>query len=144
MIRRPPRSTHCISSAASDVYKRQDRALETRENQEGSEFIPNRQDSEQPGIYKHGDHFHVGESPKNILNSNLQEHTQDQQQSQKQQQQPMQQPDQQVQLQQQQHPLQQQQNFQAQTQQQQQQVVGQQQPQFQQQCQVQQPIVQNK
>eukprot|EP00825_Cyclidium_porcatum_P032687 TRINITY_DN3489_c0_g1_i2.p2 TRINITY_DN3489_c0_g1~~TRINITY_DN3489_c0_g1_i2.p2 ORF type:complete len:102 (-),score=23.54 TRINITY_DN3489_c0_g1_i2:50-355(-) len=23
MIRRPPRSTHCISSAASDVYKRQ-------------------------------------------------------------------------------------------------------------------------
>ena len=24
MIRRPPRSTHCISSAASDVYKRQD------------------------------------------------------------------------------------------------------------------------
>ena len=25
MIRRPPRSTHCISSAASDVYKRQSR-----------------------------------------------------------------------------------------------------------------------
>ena len=25
MIRRPPRSTHCISSAASDVYKRQGR-----------------------------------------------------------------------------------------------------------------------
>eukprot|EP00975_Prorocentrum_lima_P024059 5062021-Prorocentrum_lima.AAC.1 len=24
MIRRPPRSTHCISSAAPDVYKRQD------------------------------------------------------------------------------------------------------------------------
>ncbi len=24
MIRRPPRSTHCISSAASSVYKRQD------------------------------------------------------------------------------------------------------------------------
>eukprot|EP00825_Cyclidium_porcatum_P027542 TRINITY_DN2965_c0_g1_i2.p2 TRINITY_DN2965_c0_g1~~TRINITY_DN2965_c0_g1_i2.p2 ORF type:complete len:152 (-),score=35.30 TRINITY_DN2965_c0_g1_i2:65-520(-) len=24
MIRRPPRSTHCISSAASDVYKRQE------------------------------------------------------------------------------------------------------------------------
>ena len=23
MIRQPPRSTHCISSAASDVYKRQ-------------------------------------------------------------------------------------------------------------------------
>ena len=23
MIRRPPKSTHCISSAASDVYKRQ-------------------------------------------------------------------------------------------------------------------------
>eukprot|EP00825_Cyclidium_porcatum_P004943 TRINITY_DN12359_c0_g1_i1.p3 TRINITY_DN12359_c0_g1~~TRINITY_DN12359_c0_g1_i1.p3 ORF type:complete len:100 (+),score=18.58 TRINITY_DN12359_c0_g1_i1:61-360(+) len=23
MLRRPPRSTHCISSAASDVYKRQ-------------------------------------------------------------------------------------------------------------------------
>ena len=27
MIRRPPRSTHCISSAASDVYKRQERAI---------------------------------------------------------------------------------------------------------------------
>eukprot|EP00826_Nyctotherus_ovalis_P055277 TRINITY_DN7327_c0_g1_i16.p1 TRINITY_DN7327_c0_g1~~TRINITY_DN7327_c0_g1_i16.p1 ORF type:complete len:117 (+),score=11.74 TRINITY_DN7327_c0_g1_i16:24-353(+) len=27
MIRRPPRSTHCISSAASDVYKRQMLAL---------------------------------------------------------------------------------------------------------------------
>eukprot|EP00826_Nyctotherus_ovalis_P021132 TRINITY_DN16762_c0_g1_i1.p2 TRINITY_DN16762_c0_g1~~TRINITY_DN16762_c0_g1_i1.p2 ORF type:complete len:117 (-),score=44.75 TRINITY_DN16762_c0_g1_i1:392-712(-) len=26
MIRRPPRSTHCISSAASDVYKRQVRS----------------------------------------------------------------------------------------------------------------------
>ena len=26
MIRRPPRSTHCISSAASDVYKRQKQA----------------------------------------------------------------------------------------------------------------------
>ena len=25
MIRRPPRSTHCISSAASDVYKRQNK-----------------------------------------------------------------------------------------------------------------------
>ena len=25
MVRRPPRSTHCISSAASDVYKRQQR-----------------------------------------------------------------------------------------------------------------------
>ena len=37
MIRRPPRSTHCISSAASDVYKRQvvDGAIDTdfiREN----------------------------------------------------------------------------------------------------------------
>eukprot|EP00825_Cyclidium_porcatum_P043269 TRINITY_DN6098_c0_g1_i5.p1 TRINITY_DN6098_c0_g1~~TRINITY_DN6098_c0_g1_i5.p1 ORF type:complete len:401 (+),score=117.11 TRINITY_DN6098_c0_g1_i5:721-1923(+) len=28
MIRRPPRSTHCISSAASDVYKRQDEQYE--------------------------------------------------------------------------------------------------------------------
>ena len=27
MIRRPPRSTHCISSAASDVYKRQIEAI---------------------------------------------------------------------------------------------------------------------
>eukprot|EP00826_Nyctotherus_ovalis_P001518 TRINITY_DN10244_c0_g4_i2.p1 TRINITY_DN10244_c0_g4~~TRINITY_DN10244_c0_g4_i2.p1 ORF type:complete len:419 (+),score=78.83 TRINITY_DN10244_c0_g4_i2:25-1257(+) len=27
MIRRPPRSTHCISSAASDVYKRQNREI---------------------------------------------------------------------------------------------------------------------
>ena len=31
MIRRPPRSTHCISSAASDVYKRQiDDSLEVK------------------------------------------------------------------------------------------------------------------
>eukprot|EP00825_Cyclidium_porcatum_P050931 TRINITY_DN9206_c0_g1_i3.p3 TRINITY_DN9206_c0_g1~~TRINITY_DN9206_c0_g1_i3.p3 ORF type:complete len:117 (-),score=18.10 TRINITY_DN9206_c0_g1_i3:6-356(-) len=30
MIRRPPRSTHCISSAASDVYKRQAYADEPR------------------------------------------------------------------------------------------------------------------
>ena len=29
MIRRPPRSTHCISSAASDVYKRQVHAHES-------------------------------------------------------------------------------------------------------------------
>ena len=28
MIRRPPRSTRALSSAASDVYKRQDRYLE--------------------------------------------------------------------------------------------------------------------
>eukprot|EP00826_Nyctotherus_ovalis_P022676 TRINITY_DN1752_c0_g2_i2.p1 TRINITY_DN1752_c0_g2~~TRINITY_DN1752_c0_g2_i2.p1 ORF type:complete len:138 (-),score=10.85 TRINITY_DN1752_c0_g2_i2:781-1158(-) len=27
MIRRPPRSTHCISSAASDVYKRQEQSV---------------------------------------------------------------------------------------------------------------------
>eukprot|EP00826_Nyctotherus_ovalis_P050664 TRINITY_DN6242_c0_g1_i9.p1 TRINITY_DN6242_c0_g1~~TRINITY_DN6242_c0_g1_i9.p1 ORF type:complete len:128 (+),score=33.09 TRINITY_DN6242_c0_g1_i9:22-384(+) len=30
MIRRPPRSTHCISSAASDVYKRQDMKAEAK------------------------------------------------------------------------------------------------------------------
>jgi len=30
MIRRPPRSTHCISSAASDVYKRQANKLGAR------------------------------------------------------------------------------------------------------------------
>ena len=30
MIRRPPRSTHCISSAASDVYKRQVQELAKR------------------------------------------------------------------------------------------------------------------
>eukprot|EP00826_Nyctotherus_ovalis_P052842 TRINITY_DN6778_c0_g1_i4.p1 TRINITY_DN6778_c0_g1~~TRINITY_DN6778_c0_g1_i4.p1 ORF type:complete len:332 (-),score=67.39 TRINITY_DN6778_c0_g1_i4:273-1244(-) len=34
MIRRPPRSTHCISSAASDVYKRQVLLLAVRENEE--------------------------------------------------------------------------------------------------------------
>jgi len=32
MIRRPPRSTHCISSAASDVYKRQERREATEED----------------------------------------------------------------------------------------------------------------
>jgi len=31
MIRRPPRSTHCISSAASDVYKRQYLYFSSRE-----------------------------------------------------------------------------------------------------------------
>ena len=31
MIRRPPRSTHCISSAASDVYKRQAPALNSKQ-----------------------------------------------------------------------------------------------------------------
>eukprot|EP00826_Nyctotherus_ovalis_P026242 TRINITY_DN2051_c0_g1_i1.p1 TRINITY_DN2051_c0_g1~~TRINITY_DN2051_c0_g1_i1.p1 ORF type:complete len:253 (+),score=75.79 TRINITY_DN2051_c0_g1_i1:25-759(+) len=31
MIRRPPRSTHCISSAASDVYKRQEEKKEEQE-----------------------------------------------------------------------------------------------------------------
>ena len=29
MLRRPKRSTHCISSAASDVYKRQAKGIET-------------------------------------------------------------------------------------------------------------------
>eukprot|EP00826_Nyctotherus_ovalis_P007009 TRINITY_DN1171_c0_g2_i1.p1 TRINITY_DN1171_c0_g2~~TRINITY_DN1171_c0_g2_i1.p1 ORF type:complete len:243 (-),score=72.62 TRINITY_DN1171_c0_g2_i1:162-857(-) len=33
MIRRPPRSTHCISSAASDVYKRQVNAHSQRQQQ---------------------------------------------------------------------------------------------------------------
>ena len=33
MIRRPPRSTHCISSAASDVYKRQEIAKAGVEDQ---------------------------------------------------------------------------------------------------------------
>eukprot|EP00831_Metopus_contortus_P058875 TRINITY_DN5096_c0_g1_i2.p3 TRINITY_DN5096_c0_g1~~TRINITY_DN5096_c0_g1_i2.p3 ORF type:complete len:126 (+),score=20.68 TRINITY_DN5096_c0_g1_i2:82-459(+) len=32
MIRRPPRSTQGVSSAASDVYKRQDRSLESHSN----------------------------------------------------------------------------------------------------------------
>eukprot|EP00825_Cyclidium_porcatum_P008565 TRINITY_DN14277_c0_g1_i4.p1 TRINITY_DN14277_c0_g1~~TRINITY_DN14277_c0_g1_i4.p1 ORF type:complete len:198 (-),score=50.01 TRINITY_DN14277_c0_g1_i4:316-909(-) len=31
MIRRPPRSTHCISSAASDVYKRQSQLISKEE-----------------------------------------------------------------------------------------------------------------
>ena len=39
MIRRPPRSTHCISSAASDVYKRQ--SLSSYTNQV-VEFEPSR------------------------------------------------------------------------------------------------------
>ena len=35
MIRRPPRSTHCISSAASDVYKRQGKLGAAPEHIEG-------------------------------------------------------------------------------------------------------------
>ena len=38
MIRRPPRSTHCISSAASDVYKRQ--VLDSEEKTAGGIIIP--------------------------------------------------------------------------------------------------------
>eukprot|EP00826_Nyctotherus_ovalis_P002744 TRINITY_DN10551_c0_g3_i5.p1 TRINITY_DN10551_c0_g3~~TRINITY_DN10551_c0_g3_i5.p1 ORF type:complete len:112 (-),score=26.15 TRINITY_DN10551_c0_g3_i5:135-440(-) len=34
MIRRPPRSTHCISSAASDVYKRQILGKSTNKREE--------------------------------------------------------------------------------------------------------------
>eukprot|EP00826_Nyctotherus_ovalis_P036635 TRINITY_DN3268_c0_g1_i8.p2 TRINITY_DN3268_c0_g1~~TRINITY_DN3268_c0_g1_i8.p2 ORF type:complete len:139 (-),score=42.96 TRINITY_DN3268_c0_g1_i8:192-587(-) len=37
MIRRPPRSTHCISSAASDVYKRQYNTNEELSNFSSSE-----------------------------------------------------------------------------------------------------------
>ena len=37
MIRRPPRSTHCISSAASDVYKRQDMG-DTFDSRKGIDF----------------------------------------------------------------------------------------------------------
>ena len=36
MIRRPPRSTHCISSAASDVYKRQDISFKWDSNNDDS------------------------------------------------------------------------------------------------------------
>eukprot|EP00825_Cyclidium_porcatum_P039618 TRINITY_DN4849_c0_g1_i11.p1 TRINITY_DN4849_c0_g1~~TRINITY_DN4849_c0_g1_i11.p1 ORF type:complete len:566 (+),score=133.78 TRINITY_DN4849_c0_g1_i11:127-1824(+) len=40
MIRRPPRSTHCISSAASDVYKRQEQKV-IKQNQNGKqEYSP--------------------------------------------------------------------------------------------------------
>eukprot|EP00826_Nyctotherus_ovalis_P006108 TRINITY_DN11413_c0_g2_i6.p1 TRINITY_DN11413_c0_g2~~TRINITY_DN11413_c0_g2_i6.p1 ORF type:complete len:112 (+),score=36.90 TRINITY_DN11413_c0_g2_i6:28-336(+) len=46
MIRRPPRSTHCISSAASDVYKRQvvremvkAMKIDTIENKNGQDAI---------------------------------------------------------------------------------------------------------
>eukprot|EP00825_Cyclidium_porcatum_P045346 TRINITY_DN6879_c0_g1_i1.p3 TRINITY_DN6879_c0_g1~~TRINITY_DN6879_c0_g1_i1.p3 ORF type:complete len:118 (-),score=29.02 TRINITY_DN6879_c0_g1_i1:457-810(-) len=43
MIRRPPRSTHCISSAASDVYKRQyqRRVHGTVKPREKKEYIDN-------------------------------------------------------------------------------------------------------
>ena len=41
MIRRPPRSTHCISSAASDVYKRQSKRNEaTSPTCEISDLLP--------------------------------------------------------------------------------------------------------
>ena len=38
MIRRPPRSTHCISSAASDVYKRQVKNHEVRTHKSAEDF----------------------------------------------------------------------------------------------------------
>ena len=38
MIRRPPRSTHCISSAASDVYKRQYEDVARAARQHGRPF----------------------------------------------------------------------------------------------------------
>ena len=41
MIRRPPRSTHCISSAASDVYKRQIKANSFLTFSEDKAVVPN-------------------------------------------------------------------------------------------------------
>eukprot|EP00825_Cyclidium_porcatum_P027772 TRINITY_DN2998_c0_g1_i1.p5 TRINITY_DN2998_c0_g1~~TRINITY_DN2998_c0_g1_i1.p5 ORF type:complete len:172 (+),score=8.85 TRINITY_DN2998_c0_g1_i1:127-642(+) len=42
MIRRPPRSTHCISSAASDVYKRQyQRRVHGKGNPDGQNNVQN-------------------------------------------------------------------------------------------------------
>ena len=40
MIRRPPRSTHCISSAASDVYKRQHHVDESARGRQKYSFTP--------------------------------------------------------------------------------------------------------
>ena len=40
MIRRPPRSTHCISSAASDVYKRQADGTEFTQSNSWSNSCP--------------------------------------------------------------------------------------------------------
>eukprot|EP00825_Cyclidium_porcatum_P008078 TRINITY_DN1403_c0_g1_i16.p1 TRINITY_DN1403_c0_g1~~TRINITY_DN1403_c0_g1_i16.p1 ORF type:complete len:139 (-),score=32.34 TRINITY_DN1403_c0_g1_i16:178-594(-) len=45
MIRRPPRSTHCISSAASDVYKRQELNM-AEKNQKDIQRTPFEPDSE--------------------------------------------------------------------------------------------------
>ena len=39
MIRRPPRSTHCISSAASDVYKRQAQGWRTKSRPQHAEMM---------------------------------------------------------------------------------------------------------
>ena len=64
MIRRPPRSTHCISSAASDVYKRQ--ALPIIETQAGdvSAYIPTNVISITDGqIFLESDLFNSGVRP---------------------------------------------------------------------------------
>eukprot|EP00975_Prorocentrum_lima_P048522 10151802-Prorocentrum_lima.AAC.1 len=54
MIRRPPRSTHYISSAASDVYKRQDKSS-TDDEAKGydSEKEAKAYDSEKAVSYTH-------------------------------------------------------------------------------------------
>ena len=57
MIRRPPRSTHCISSAASDVYKRQDYIKSVKDNNQKSlpvedvKVISSSVNMKKPGYY---------------------------------------------------------------------------------------------
>eukprot|EP00825_Cyclidium_porcatum_P050894 TRINITY_DN9195_c0_g1_i1.p2 TRINITY_DN9195_c0_g1~~TRINITY_DN9195_c0_g1_i1.p2 ORF type:complete len:144 (-),score=50.43 TRINITY_DN9195_c0_g1_i1:234-665(-) len=52
MIRRPPRSTHCISSAASDVYKRQVSTQSTWEGLPGPYIKWFLQKLKPQGLYK--------------------------------------------------------------------------------------------
>eukprot|EP00825_Cyclidium_porcatum_P004676 TRINITY_DN12212_c0_g1_i2.p4 TRINITY_DN12212_c0_g1~~TRINITY_DN12212_c0_g1_i2.p4 ORF type:complete len:123 (-),score=31.20 TRINITY_DN12212_c0_g1_i2:383-751(-) len=59
MIRRPPRSTHCISSAASDVYKRQGFQLSQLSAEQNNDY----------GLNALGYHYQYGEGT--LKNSEL-------------------------------------------------------------------------
>jgi len=60
MIRRPPRSTHCISSAASDVYKRQFEEF-TRAYPQG--LVLSREAANEEAKAKTGSGRHYGQNP---------------------------------------------------------------------------------
>eukprot|EP00825_Cyclidium_porcatum_P014515 TRINITY_DN1780_c0_g1_i4.p3 TRINITY_DN1780_c0_g1~~TRINITY_DN1780_c0_g1_i4.p3 ORF type:complete len:125 (-),score=17.84 TRINITY_DN1780_c0_g1_i4:214-588(-) len=71
MIRRPPRSTHCISSAASDVYKRQEwdnECYHSNDNSVSFNFFSDMSVSYRTSTYE------IGLSGRNIFGNKNYEH----------------------------------------------------------------------